>query len=118
MQEQKSQNEALFKALLLILTNTRPLWQARLHGLQVERAEEILSTELRNAGVSEKGFKFLKTFFRVWRRARQDDVAFHTVDRYLVGGVGVLDLVLLQTLASIGVRDLSSSLAWIAFAIS
>lgn len=39
-------------------------------------------------------------------------------DRIYVGGIGALDLILFQVLASLGHPDLPSSLAWLAFAIS
>lgn len=110
--------KARLSLLIKVLREGKNLWRARLENLQGERAEETLNYDLRSLGITEDGIGFLKAFVDAWRKMRRDDEAFHTVDLYLVGGIGVLDLVLFQMLVSVGHSDLASSLSWIAFVVS
>ena len=94
------------------------MWRARLEGSQGEHVEETLSNALRSFGVTEEGIGFFRAFLHAWRKARRDDEAFHTVDRYLVGAMGVFDLILFQMLVSVGHSDWASSLSMVAFIVS
>lgn len=104
--------------LVKVMGQGKNLWKARKEGSKAEQAEETLNNALRSLGAAEEGIGFSTAFIHAWRKMRRDDEAFHTVDRYLVGGIGVLDLVLYQILVSVGHPDFASSLAWIAFAVS
>ena len=104
--------------LIKALGEGKNMWRARLEGSQGEHAEETLSDALRSFGVTEEGRGFFGAFLNAWRKMRRDDEAFHTVDRYLVGGMGVFDLVLIQLLVSVGHTDWTSSLSWLAFVVS
>jgi len=104
--------------LIKVLREGKYIWRARLEGPQAEHAEETLNNHIRSLGATEEGIGFYKAFIGAWRKARRDDEAFHTVDRYLVGGIGIFDLVLFQVLVSVGHPDLASSLAWVVFVVS
>jgi len=104
--------------LIKALGEGKNMWRARLEGSQGEHAEETLSNALRSFGVTEEGIGFFGAFLNAWRKELRDDEAFHTVDRYLVGAMGVFDLILFQMLVSVGHPDWASSLSMVAFIVS
>ena len=110
--------KARLSLLLKVLRQGKAMWRARREDPQAERAEETVTNFLRSIGASEVGIGHYKSIFDFWRKFRRDDEASHTVNRYFVGGMGILDLVLFQVLVTVGHPDLASSLSWVAFAVS
>lgn len=104
--------------LLKVLGQWKNIWRARKEDSKAAHAEETLDNAMRNLGATEYGIVFYKAFIHSWRKARKDEEAFYIVDRYLVGGFGIFDLVLFQVLVSVGHPDFASSLSWIAFVAS
>jgi cation transport ATPase len=123
MQQQQSSSpeppkKSIWEALFFVLKRARPLWQARQTSPQTEVIEKKLDDDFLKAGIPLEGRKFLGNYLHAWQKARKDDTAFHKVDRYLVGAMGVFDLVLFQIIAALGVPDRAMALAWIAFTIA
>ena len=77
-----------------------------------------LDTFLKNAGTPEPLRLSLEQIITAMRKSRQDDEAYHRVDRYLVGGVGAIDLLLLPTILSIGKFDASLNVAFFFLVVS
>ena len=110
--------KARVSLLIKVLRQGRNMWRARREDPQAERAEKTVTNFLRSIGVSEEDTGHFKSIFDFWRKMRRDDEASHTVNRYFVAGMGLLDLVLFQVLVGVGHPDLASSLSWVAFAVS
>ena len=110
--------KARLSLLIKVLRQGRNMWRARREDPQAERAEKTVTNFLRSIGISEEGIGYIKSIFDFGREFRRNDEASHTVNRYFVGGMGILDLVLFQVLVSVGHPDLASSLSWVAFAVS
>lgn len=89
---------------------------------QYQQAKEALLTSLRNDGVQEESIKLFEAVIETLATAnheiQEDSETYYKIDLYLVGGMGIVSLVLLQILAPIGHPDLASSLAWLALAIA
>src|SRR5258707_11655522 len=115
---QKKSLKARLSLLIKVLRQGRTIWRVRREDPQAGRAEETVTNFIRSIGASEEGIGHFKSIFDFWREFRRDDETSHTVNRYFVGGIGILDLVLFQVLVSVGHPDLASSLSWVAFAIS
>jgi len=89
---------------------------------QFQHAKEALVTNLRNDGAQEGVVRLfeaiIETIAIANQEIREDREKYNKIDLYLVGGMGVVSLVLLQVLASIGHPDVASSIAWLSLAIA
>ncbi len=70
-----------------------------------------LDTFLQGAGTPEPLRLGVGEIIAAMRKSRRDDEAYHRVDRYLVGGVGAIDLILLSVILSMGTPDAPLSIA-------
>jgi len=126
MQEQdkkasKSLPYALIKMLRVLPQITRFI-RSKPSSEQFQHAKEALVTNLRNDGAQEGVVRLfeaiIETIATANQEIREDRETYYKIDLYLVGGMGVVSLVLLQVLASIGHPDVASSIAWLSLAIA
>lgn len=73
---------------------------------------------LRAVGVPEEMLSALLVVLGATERSQRSDEESHNLDRYLVGGCGILALVLIPVLASVSPIDNAVHVSWIAFAVS
>src|SRR5258708_13605149 len=87
-----------------------------------QHGKEALVTNLRNDGAQEEVVRLFESIIETIATANQeigeDRETYYKIDKYLVGGMGIVSLVLLQVLASIGHPDVASSIAWLSLAIA
>src|SRR5260370_31255855 len=76
---------------------------------QFQHAKEALVTNLRNDGAQKEVVRLFEAIIETIATANQeiqeDRETYYKIDLYLVGGMGIVSLVLLQVLASIGHPD-------------
>ncbi len=89
---------------------------------QFQHAKEALITNLRNDGVQEESIRFFEavidTLATANQEIREDKETYYKIDLYLIGGMGIVSLILLQVLASLGHPDVASSIALLSLAIA
>jgi hypothetical protein len=89
---------------------------------QFQHAKEALITNLRNDGVQEEAIRLfeaiIETIATASQEIQEDRETYYKIDLFLVGGMGVVSLILLQVLASIGHPDVASSIAWLTLVIA
>jgi len=89
---------------------------------QYQHEKEALITNFRNDGAQEGVVRLfeaiVETIATATQEIQRDRETFYKTDLYLVGGMGLVSLVLLQVLASIGHPDVASSIAWLALVIA
>src|SRR6266496_4825029 len=126
MQEQdkkasKSPPYALIKMLRVLPQITRFI-RSKPSSEQFQHEKEALITNLRNDGAQEGVVRLFEaiaeTMATAHQEIREDREKYYKIDLYLIGGMGVVSLVLLQVLASIGHPDVASSIAWLSLAIA
>ena len=117
MQQREPEQKPPKPKLSVIRNILRLTWRGRSHDEAVEQLLKLV----KNVGVPEEHMpsvrELLKGFFTAWRGARRDDEAFHRIDRYLVGGIGAIDLILLTVVIPMGTPDLSLIVALLALII-
>src|SRR2546421_1949813 len=91
------------------------MWRQK--SVSVEENEKI-TARLRVAGTPDEHIPFILALINAVSRGFHDDEEAHRLDRYLVGGSGIIDLYLFQMLASVGATDAAVHLSWIAMVIS
>jgi len=77
-----------------------------------------LTTHLKDTGASEQLIPFTKELALALTEMRRDDESLHRINRYLVGGMGGIDLLLLSVILSMGIPDLPSFIALLALVVS
>jgi len=65
--------------------------------------EQLIENLSQETGIPSKDIPIVRNAFIAVRDTGQDKQAYSIVDRYLVGGMGVVDLILLQVLLSAGI---------------
>ena len=89
---------------------------------QYQHAKVALVTNLRNDGAQEGVLRlfeaFIETIATANQEIREDRETYYKIDTYLIGGLGIVSLILLQVLASLGHPDVASSIAWLSLAIA
>ncbi len=89
---------------------------------QFQHEKKALITNFRNDGAQEGAVRLFEAIIETIATATQeiqaDRETYYKIDLYLVGGIGIVSLVLLQVLASIGHPDVASSIAWLALVIA
>jgi len=103
----KSKLSSYIKALGL-------LWQARSHTEAVDQ----LTMHLKDTGASEEFIPITKELALALTEMRRDDENFHRINRYLVGGMGGIDLLLLSVILPMGIPDPPSFIAFLALVVS
>lgn len=103
----KSKLSSYIKALGL-------LWQARSH---VEAVDQ-LTMHLKDTGASEEFIPITKELALALTEMRRDDENYHRINRYLVGGMGGIDLLLLSVILPMGIPDPPSFIALLALVVS
>ncbi len=126
MQEQehkasKSRRDALIKTLRVLPLIWR-FMKSKPSSEQFQHEKEALVTNFRNDGASEESARdfevFIETIATTAQEIQDDKETYYKIDVYLIGGLGIVSLVLLQVLASIGHPDVASSIAWLSLAIA
>src|SRR5713101_2149040 len=126
MQEQENSaskpfTHALIKMLMSIPQITQFI-RSKPSSEQFQHAKEALITNLRNDGVQEESIRFFEavidTLATANQEIREDRETYYKIDTYLIGGLGIVSLILLQVLASLGHPDVASSIAWLSLAIA
>src|SRR5260370_3550885 len=97
-----------------VIKSVRLLWNARFHTDAVEQ----LTTHLKNTGASEQFIPTIKELALSLTEMTRDDESFHRINRYLVGGIVAIDLLLLSIILPMGIPDLPSSIALFALVFS
>ncbi len=89
---------------------------------QFQHEKEALITNFRSDGAPDENTRLFEaivvTIATANQEIREDRETYYKIDLYLVGGMGVVSLVLLQILASIGHPDVASSIAWFSLTIA
>lgn len=113
------QEEAEKKSLKSKLSSIRKAsglsWRAR---SQPEASEQLATLLEEDVGAPESVASSIKEIIAAWREARLDDETFLHIDRYPIGGIGVVDLIRLQVNLRIGTSDPLSFVALLALVIS
>lgn len=113
MQEQEMEKKPLKLDPLTIRKVYFLFWRALSH----PEAQEQLLQLLQSTGVSEKNTAFIiEQYFAM--KAVRDDEAWFRIDRYLVGGIGVIDLILLQIILPMSALDAPLQAALLALVVS
>lgn len=94
----------------------KALWRERRKPHSVEEKEKLIE-DLRKVGITDEYFPFALLIIDVTGKGLRDYEEWHRFDRYLVGGCAILDLVLLQIVAS-SMADTAIHVSMIALAIS
>lgn len=94
----------------------RAMWRQWGKPLSTEEQEKLVE-DLRKVGLTDAQLSFTLLVIAVIGEALRDQEEVHRLDRYVVGGCAILDLVLFQILAS-STPDAAIHVSWIAFAIS
>jgi len=102
-----SKLSSYIKALVL-------LWRARSH---VEAVDQ-LTMHLKDTGASEQFIPTVKELALALTEMHRDDESFHRINRYLVGGMGGIDLLLLSVILPMGIPDPPSFIALLALVVS
>lgn len=74
--------------------------------------------DFRTLGVSEEAIALGNQIFATLHKAGHNPEADIKLNRYTLGGISILNLVLLQVLTSLGRTGIALSIAWIAFVVS
>lgn len=74
--------------------------------------------DVRKMGVQEESIVLLKRFLAVLHKARNNWDATIQLNRYILGGISALNLLLFSVLATAGRTDNALSIAWLAWAVS
>ena len=114
MQEQETEKKPPKLKLSSLRKVLGLLWRARSH----PEAWEELIKHLEPLGTSEEDIAFMNEVYTARREARLDDKTLLRIDRYLVGGIGVIELILLQILLPMGTPDLWLSIARLSLVVS
>jgi cation transport ATPase len=94
----------------------KAMWRQRRNPLSAEEQEKIIE-DLRKVGVTDAHLPFTLLIINSVGRGLRDQEEIHRLDRYLVGGCAILDLVLLSILAS-STSDVAVHVSGIALAIA
>jgi len=84
---------------------------------QKEDVEHYIDS-LKGVGAPEGDLPIIKDFMIASLEALRDEEAYHRVDRYVVGGISAVDLVLFGLFISVGIHDTQSFVSLLAWAIS
>jgi len=105
----------LKSGLPLILKSLRFLLHYRSH----PEALEPFIASLKETGAPEKNLSNVKVMLVAWRKIYLDrNKATYRIDRYLVGGIGATDLVLLSVVLPMGTPDPLLFIALLSLAVS
>jgi len=85
---------------------------------QAGASEKALLDDFQRAGAADTDMHMLSDTVSAVRKTLADSQDYYKTDRYLVGGSGVLDIVLLQVLSAARPIDFPLTIAWVAFAVS
>lgn len=97
-----------------VIKALRLLWSTRAHPEAVDQ----LTTHLKNTGASEQFIPIIKELALSLTEMIRDNESFHRINRYLVGGIVAIDLLLLSIILPMGIPDLPSSIALFALVFS
>lgn len=112
MSEQQQQQAPKRKLSLYVLITFLRFYPQLIRSLNDPKAfEQIVEKLTQESGVPPKDIPSAHNVFIALKDAGQDKRDYPVVDRYLVGGMGVVDLILLQVLLSAGTLDTSQSIA-------
>ena len=89
---------------------------------QYQHAKDTLETSLRNDGAQEEVVRLfgaiIDTLYTAKQEIQEDRETYYKIDLYLLGGMGVVSLVLLQILIPIGHPDVAASIALLSLVIA
>ena len=94
----------------------KAFWRERRKTLSAKEKEKLIE-DLRKVGVTDEYLPFALLMIDTTGKGLRDYEEAHRIDRYLVGGCAILDLVLLQILAS-SAADAAIHVSLIALAIA
>jgi hypothetical protein len=123
-QDKKASNSRIFALIKMMraLPQITRFIRSKPSSEQFQHAKEALITNFRKDGAQEGVVRLFEVIIETIATANQeiqeDRETYYKIDLYLVGGMGIVSLVLLQVLASIGHPDVASSIAWLSLAIA
>lgn len=80
--------------------------------------DATIEEDLRKLNVNEQNVALFNEILSVMNKAGHDWEAIQKFNQYVLGGIGVFNIVLFQMLASAGRSDIALSISWLAFVIS
>lgn len=83
-----------------------------------EALERFLEVVQEDQATSAEDIAMIRNALLFVRKLDQTDYATYAMDRYLVGGVGAVDIVLLAVVIPLGMKDQATTIALFALAIS
>lgn len=113
-QKQGKKKRPPFKNVITAFKSVRKLQPKQ---AKEEDVEHYIDS-LKEVGAPENDLPLIKDFMLASLSALRDDEAYHRSDRYLVGGISAVNLVLFGSFVSIGIQDMQTFVALLALAIS
>jgi len=110
----RTEEKLLKPKLSSVIKALHLLWSTRTHPEVVDQ----LTAHLKNTGASEQFIPLIKEVALSFTEMTRDDENFHRINRYLVGGIVAIDLLLLSIILPMGIPDLPSSITLFALVFS
>lgn len=114
---EKPPQKSKLKRLVFLMLKTYP---KTMRYIKEETNPNItpIAEDFRSLGVSEETIALGNQVFATLHKAGHNPEADIKLNRYTLGGISILNLVLLQVLTSLGRTGIALSIAWIAFVVS